>query len=144
MYLGRLRDIAAKELKTGVSDVVIAIPGWYTDVQRRALLSAAVTAGLNPLRLIPSHTAVAFGCCITKSGLPDAQNPRRVVFVDIGHSSMSVAIVVFLRDSLPSKALHTIRIWCSCRLRGGSESVRPRGSRDKEGDEGGTEVIALS
>jgi heat shock protein 4 len=104
MYLGRLRDIAAKELKTGVSDVVIAIPGWYTDVQRRALLSAAAIAGLNPLRLIPDHTAVAFGYGITKSDLPDAENPRHIVFVDIGHSSMSVAVVAFSKGQLTVKS----------------------------------------
>lgn len=104
MYLGRLRDIAAKELKTGVSDVVIAIPGYYTDVQRRALLSAAAIAGLNPLRLIPDHTAVAFGYGITKSDLPDAENPRHVVFVDIGHSSMSVAVVAFSKGQLAVKS----------------------------------------
>jgi heat shock protein 4 len=103
MYLGRLRDIAAKELKTGVSDVVIAIPGWYTDVQRRALLSAATIAGLNPLRLIPDHTAVAFGYGITKSDLPEAENPRHVVFIDIGHSNMSVAIVAFSKGQLTVK-----------------------------------------
>ena len=104
MYLVRLRDIAAKELKTGVSDVVIAIPGWYADVQRRALLSAASIAGLNPLRLIPDHTAVAFGYGITKSDLPDAENPRHVVFVDIGHSSMSVAVVAFSKGQLTVKS----------------------------------------
>jgi heat shock protein 4 len=104
MYLGRLRDIAAKELKIGVSDVVIAIPGYYTDVQRRALLSAAAIAGLNPLRLIPDHTAVAFGYGITKSDLPDAENPRHVIFVDIGHSSMSVAVVAFSKGQLAVKS----------------------------------------
>ncbi|KAI0256232.1 heat shock protein 70 family [Lactifluus subvellereus] len=104
MYFARLRDIAANELKTGVSDVVIAIPGWYADVQRRALLNAAAIAGLNPLRLIPDHTAVAFGYGITKSDLPDAENPRHVVFVDIGHSTMSVVVVAFSKGQLTVKS----------------------------------------
>ncbi|KAJ3545131.1 hypothetical protein NMY22_g2551 [Coprinellus aureogranulatus] len=42
MYFGKLRDIAS--LKGGVSDVVIAVPGWYTDIQRRAVLDAAAIA----------------------------------------------------------------------------------------------------
>ncbi|KAI0266665.1 heat shock protein [Gloeopeniophorella convolvens] len=105
MYFGRLRDIAANELKNSVSDVVIAIPGWYTDVQRRALLSAATIAGLNPLRLIPDHTAVAFGYGITKSDLPEAaETPRHVVFVDVGHSSLSVAVVAFSKGQLTVKS----------------------------------------
>ncbi|KAI0665859.1 heat shock protein [Trametes maxima] len=104
MYLGKLRDIAARELKTGVSDVVITVPGWYTDIQRRALLDAAQIAGLNTLRLINDTTAVALGYGITKSDLPEAENPRHVVFVDVGHSSMSVSVVAFSKGQLTVKS----------------------------------------
>ena len=41
MYLGKLRDIAGNELKSAVTDIVIAVPGWFTDAQRRAMLDAA-------------------------------------------------------------------------------------------------------
>ncbi|KAH9915063.1 heat shock protein 70 [Epithele typhae] len=90
MYLGKLRDTAARELKTGVSDVVITVPGWYTDVQRRALLDAAQIANLNVLRLINDTTA--------------AENPRHVAFVDVGHSQMSVSIVAFSKGQLTVKS----------------------------------------
>ncbi|KAI0338231.1 heat shock protein [Trametopsis cervina] len=103
-YFGKLRDIAANELKTGVSDVVIAIPGWYTDSQRRAVLDAAQIANLNVLRLINDTTAVALGYGITKSDLPEAESPRHVVFVDVGHSSLSVAVVAFSKGQLTVKA----------------------------------------
>ncbi|KAK7040794.1 adenyl-nucleotide exchange factor sse1 [Paramarasmius palmivorus] len=104
MYLGKLRDIAANELKVGVSDVVIAVPGWFTDIQRRAMLDAAAIAGLNVLRLINETTAAALGYGITKSDLPDSDNPRNVVFVDVGHSSMSVAVVAFAKGQLTVKS----------------------------------------
>jgi heat shock protein 4 len=104
MYLGKIRDIAAVELKTGVTDVVIAVPGWYTDIQRRALLDAASIANLNTLRLINDSTAVALGYGITKSDLPEAENPRHVVFVDVGHSSLSVAVVAFSKGQLTVKS----------------------------------------
>lgn len=104
MYLGKLRDTAAVELKAGVSDVVITVPGWYTDIQRRALLDAAQIAGLNVLRLINDTTAVALGYGITKSDLPEAENPRHVAFVDVGHTSMSVAIVAFSKGQLTIKS----------------------------------------
>ncbi|KAG6855608.1 hypothetical protein H0H87_000283 [Tephrocybe sp. NHM501043] len=103
-YLGKLRDIAAAELKTGVQDVVIAVPGWFTDIQRRALLDAASIAGLTALRLINDTTAVALGYGITKSDLPEAENPRHVAFVDVGHSSLSVAIVAFSKGQLTVKS----------------------------------------
>ncbi|KAH9839052.1 HSP70-domain-containing protein [Rhodofomes roseus] len=104
MYLGKLRDIAASELKTGVSDIVITVPGWFTDIQRRALLDAAQIAGLNPLRLINDTTAVALGYGITKSDLPEPENPRHVVFVDVGHSSTSCSVVAFSKGRLDVKA----------------------------------------
>ncbi|KAJ7040842.1 heat shock protein 70 family, partial [Mycena alexandri] len=104
MYLGKLRDIAANELKTGVTDVVIAVPGWYTDVQRRALLDAAAIAGLNTLRLINDTTAVALGYGITKSDLPEPENPRHVVFVDVGHSSLSAAVIAYSKGQLIVKS----------------------------------------
>lgn len=104
MYFGKLRDIAANELKTGVTDIVIAVPGWYTDIQRRAVLDAASIAGLNTLRLINDTTAVALGYGITKSDLPEPENPRHVVFVDVGHSSLSVAVVAFAKGQLTVKS----------------------------------------
>ncbi|EGO00373.1 hypothetical protein SERLA73DRAFT_89344 [Serpula lacrymans var. lacrymans S7.3] len=104
MYLGKLRDITSNELKTAVTDLVIAVPGWYTDVQRRALLDAASVAGLNALRLINDSTAVALGYGITKSDLPEPENPRNVMFVDVGHSSMSVTIIAFAKGQLTVKA----------------------------------------
>ncbi|KAF4566317.1 adenyl-nucleotide exchange factor sse1 [Pleurotus pulmonarius] len=104
MYLAKLRDIAAAELKTGVTDVVIAIPGWFTDIQRRALLDAASIANLNVLRLINDSTATALGYGITKSDLPEADNPKHVCFVDVGHSSLSVTIVAFSKGQLIVKS----------------------------------------
>jgi heat shock protein 4 len=103
-YLGKLRDITAAELKSGVSDVVITVPGWYTDIQRRALMDAAQIAGLNPLRLLNDYAAVALGYGITKSDLPEEENPRHVVFVDVGHSSMSVAVIAFSKGRFVVKA----------------------------------------
>ncbi|OCF74005.1 heat shock 70kDa protein 4 [Kwoniella mangroviensis CBS 8886] len=104
-FLGKLRDTAANELKQSVSDVVIAVPGWYTDVQRRAMLDAANIAGLNPLRLINDTTAVALGYGITKADLPEsADAPRHVVFVDVGHSNYSVSVVAFSKGQLTVKS----------------------------------------
>ncbi|KIM83430.1 hypothetical protein PILCRDRAFT_69658 [Piloderma croceum F 1598] len=104
MYLGKIRDITAVELKTGITDVVIAVPGWFTDIQRRAMLDAASIAGLNTLRLINDTTAVALGYGITKSDLPDADNPRHVVFVDVGHSSLSICVIAFAKGQLTVKS----------------------------------------
>ncbi|KAF9234292.1 heat shock protein 70 family [Melanogaster broomeanus] len=103
MYFAKLRDITSNELKTPVSDVVIAIPGWYTDIQQRAIQDAAAIAGLNALRLINDTTATALSWGITKTDLPDPENPRNIMFVDVGHSSMSVSVVAFTKGQLVVK-----------------------------------------
>jgi len=103
-YLGKLRDIASVELKQPISDVVIAVPGWYTEIQRRAVFDAARIANLNPLRIINDTTAIALGYGITKSDLPPPESPRHVVFVDIGHSNYSVAVVAFSQGQFQVKS----------------------------------------
>ncbi|KAF9230633.1 HSP70-domain-containing protein [Melanogaster broomeanus] len=56
---------------------------------------AAAIADLNALRLINDTTATALSCGITKTDLPEPENPRNVImFVDVGHSSMSGQLVV--------------------------------------------------
>lgn len=104
MYLGKIRDTAAKETKLVVSDVVISVPPWYTDSQRRAMLDASEIAGLKTLRLINDNTAIALGYGITKTDLPEGDaKPRRVVFIDIGYSDYTCSVVEFKKGELAVK-----------------------------------------
>ncbi|GAM84562.1 hypothetical protein ANO11243_025580 [Dothideomycetidae sp. 11243] len=101
MFLTKARQTAQAELKLPVSDMVMAVPAWYTDVQRRSLLDAAEIAGLKVLRLINETTATALGYGITKTDLPTAEEkPRRVAFIDIGHSNYTCSIVEFKKGEL--------------------------------------------
>ncbi|ORZ05089.1 heat shock protein 70 family [Absidia repens] len=99
MYLSKLKDITANEITAPVSDCVITVPGWFTEVQRRAVISAAEIAGLNCLRLVNDLTAAALGYGITKTDLPE-DKPRNVAFVDVGHSDYSVSVVSFTKGQL--------------------------------------------
>ncbi|PVV05077.1 hypothetical protein BB560_000412 [Smittium megazygosporum] len=103
MYLGKLRDTAFNELKNKVSDVVISVPGWYNDRQRRSVIQACEIANLNCLRLINDYTAAALSYGITKTDLPE-DKPRNVVFVDMGYSSFSVSVAAFKKGELTIKA----------------------------------------
>lgn len=99
MYLNKIKDITAAEINGPVSDCVITVPGWFTEVQRRAILTAAEMVGLNCLRLVNDLTAAALGYGITKTDLPE-DKPKNVAFVDIGHSSYSCQIVSFIKGQL--------------------------------------------
>ncbi|BFZ61462.1 adenyl-nucleotide exchange factor sse1 [Saitoella coloradoensis] len=102
-YLSKIKQTASAELKTAVSDVVITVPAWYTDIQRRGVLDAAEIAGLNTLRIINDTTAAALGYGIIKTDLPEDE-PRRVAIVDVGHSDYSVSICEFKKGQLVVKA----------------------------------------
>ncbi|KAF2122269.1 heat shock protein Hsp88 [Lophiotrema nucula] len=104
-FLTKVKQTASAELKLPVSDVVLSVPVWFTDSQRRALLDAAEIAGLKCLRLINDTTATALGWGITKTDLPPPEEkPRRIVFVDIGHSNYTASIVEFKKGELAVKA----------------------------------------
>jgi heat shock protein 4 len=104
MFLSKIKQTTAAELKLPVSEMVMSVPAWFTDVQRRALLDAAEIVGLKVLRLINDTTAAALGYGITKLDLPAAdEKPRRVAFVDVGYSDYSCAIVEFKKGELAVK-----------------------------------------
>jgi heat shock protein 4 len=105
MYFTRVKQIAQAELKLPVQDIVLSCPAWYTDAQRRSIMDAADIAGLKCLRLINDTTAVALGYGITKTDLPGPEEkPKRVAFVDIGHSNYTCSIVEFKKGELAVKA----------------------------------------
>jgi heat shock protein 4 len=105
MFLSKVKATASAELKLPVSDLVMSVPAWFTDSQRRALMDAAEIAGLKLLRLMNDTTAAALGYGITKLDLPTAEEkPRRVAFIDIGHSNYTCSIVEFKKGELAVKS----------------------------------------
>lgn len=85
---------------------VISVPGYYTDVQRRALLNAAKIANLNCLRLINEHTAIALAYGIYKSArnMFHESEPQYTMFIDLGHASYTVSVVAFVQGKLQVKS----------------------------------------
>lgn len=101
MFLTKAKQTASTELRLPVNDMVIAVPAWYTDAQRRCMIDAAEIAGIKVLRLINETTAVALGYGITKLDLPSAEEkPRRTAFIDIGHTNYTCTIAEFRKGEL--------------------------------------------
>lgn len=104
MFFSKIRQSTAAEIKLPVQELVMSVPTWFTDAQRRAIIDAAEIAGLRLLRLINDTTAAALGYGITKLDLPAAdEKPRRVAFVDVGYSDYSCSIVEFKKGELAVK-----------------------------------------
>ncbi|XP_029445874.1 heat shock 70 kDa protein 4L [Rhinatrema bivittatum] len=101
MLLTKLKETSENALKKPVTDCVIAIPSYFTDVERRSVMDSAQIAGLNCLKLINETTAVALAYGIYKQDLPALEEtPRNVVFVDMGHSACQVSICSFNKGKL--------------------------------------------
>ncbi|XP_004294376.1 PREDICTED: heat shock 70 kDa protein 16 [Fragaria vesca subsp. vesca] len=94
MLFAHLREIIEKNLEMPISDCVIGIPSYFTDLQRRAYLDAATVAGLKPLRLMHDCTATALSYGIYKTDFLKS-GPTYVAFVDIGHCDTQVSIASF-------------------------------------------------
>ncbi|KAH9908613.1 heat shock protein Hsp88 [Xylariomycetidae sp. FL2044] len=105
MFLNKVRQTASNELRLPVNDLVLSVPAWFTDAQRRSILDAAEIAGLKCLRVMNDTTATALGYGITKLDLPGPEEkPRRVAFIDIGHSNYTCSIVEFKKGELVVKS----------------------------------------
>lgn len=103
MLMSYLKEITEKNMESKVSDCVIGIPSYFTDLQRRSYISAAEIAGLRPLRLLHDCTATALGYGIYKTDFPST-GPSYVVFVDVGHCDTQVTLASFEAGSMKIKA----------------------------------------
>ncbi|XP_062514689.1 heat shock 70 kDa protein 4-like [Corticium candelabrum] len=101
ILLVQLKKTAESSLNMKVTDCVVSIPLFFTDAQRRAMLAACKMASINCLRLMNDTTAAALAYGIYKQDLPEAsEKPRHVVFVDVGDSSLQVAVCAFNKGKL--------------------------------------------
>jgi heat shock protein 4 len=88
-------------------DWVIAIPAYFTDAQRRAVLVGCEIAGVSGVqRLMHENTATALAYGIFKDIRKEfqADTPTNVMFIDMGSSSYTVSITAFEPGKLSVKS----------------------------------------
>mmetsp|Transcript_31659 Transcript_31659/g.46706 ORF Transcript_31659/g.46706 Transcript_31659/m.46706 type:complete len:926 (-) Transcript_31659:2784-5561(-) len=110
MVLSHARDmtIAYGKENSGTTlspkDLVLTVPSFATQHERRALLDAAELADLNVLALIDETTAAALHYGMDKI----MEDPKILIFYNLGASSLQVSVVRFLsyqhKDSKYGKA----------------------------------------
>ena len=99
MVLSALRSLAEEELGTTVRDVVISVPAYFNQLQRDAVRNAALTADLNPVRLINEPTAAAIAY-----GLQDIEDQGHILVFDLGGGTFDVSIIEVFDGVLEVKA----------------------------------------
>ena len=83
-------------------DMVISVPPFYTDAQRRAVKDAAHIAGVNCLRLLNEGTAAALSYGIFKGAKKEFPEGKETLclFLDAGHASFTATAAKFTNSSL--------------------------------------------
>mmetsp|Transcript_9216 Transcript_9216/g.22146 ORF Transcript_9216/g.22146 Transcript_9216/m.22146 type:complete len:865 (+) Transcript_9216:68-2662(+) len=99
-FLTKLVKITEQWCKSKVAECVISVPSYFTDVHRQALLDAASIAGVRCLRVFNEYTAVALAYGIFRSNDFDPEQSTNVAFCSMGHSTLSVSIVKFVKGKL--------------------------------------------
>lgn len=99
MMIQKLKQIIERSGLSG-KEVVLSVPGYFTEKERHALLDAAKIAEVNVLRLFNEESAVALGYGIFRRADLDATVARNVVFVDLGHSKCSCYVASFTKEKL--------------------------------------------
>jgi heat shock protein 4 len=99
MMLSHLKETVTRQ-GLRVTDVVIAVPSYYTDTERRAVLDAATIADVPCVGLMNDTTAAALSYGIYRGREITDESRKTVAFVDMGHSKISVAIAEFSSSKL--------------------------------------------
>lgn len=89
LVLRSLKEDAEDYLQQPIKDVVISVPAYFSDEQRKHTRLAAELAGLNAVRLINEPTAAAMAY-----GLHTQQNTRSLVF-DLGGGTFDVTVLEY-------------------------------------------------
>jgi heat shock protein 4 len=83
-------------------DMVISVPPFFTDSQRRAIKDAAQIAQINCLRLLNEGTSAALSYGIFKGAKKEFAEGKEtmVLFLDMGHASFIATVASFTNASL--------------------------------------------
>ncbi len=95
IILKRLKEDSEEFLGEEVKDVVITVPAYFNDAQRKATQDAGEIAGLNVLRIINEPTAAALAY-----GLDKGDKEQTVLVYDLGGGTFDVTIIKITKDSI--------------------------------------------
>ena len=119
MMIYHMGEIAAQKAQTADASIpleklmpqdwVIAIPNYFSDSQRRAVLTACEIVGITGCqRLMHESTATALAFGIFKDLRKEftKDDPAHVMFIDMGASAYTVSIAAFEPGKLTVKSAH--------------------------------------
>uniref|UniRef100_A0A7N2MGU1 Heat shock protein 70 n=1 Tax=Quercus lobata TaxID=97700 RepID=A0A7N2MGU1_QUELO len=103
MVLKMMREIAEAYLGTTVKNVVVTVPAYFNDSQRKATKDAGGIAGLNVLRIINEPTAAAIAYGLDK--IADSIGKGNVLIFDLGGGTADVSLLTIEKGVFEVKAV---------------------------------------
>ncbi|CAK8541093.1 unnamed protein product [Lathyrus sativus] len=102
MILSKMREFAEAYLESPVKNVVVTVPAYFNDSQRKATIDAGTIAGLNVIRIINEPTAAAIAYGLDKRRYCDGK--RNIFVFDLGGGTFDVSILTIKGDVFKVKA----------------------------------------
>ncbi|XP_052116719.1 heat shock cognate 70 kDa protein-like [Arachis duranensis] len=103
MVLTKMRENAEEYLDALVKNVVITVPAYFSDSQRKATRDAGAIAGLNVMRLINEPTAAAIAYGLDKAG-NNRCGERNVLVFHLGGGTFHVTLLTIKNKLFQVKA----------------------------------------
>ncbi|XP_006821428.1 hypoxia up-regulated protein 1-like [Saccoglossus kowalevskii] len=94
MILNRAQEMAAAFAEQPIKDVVITVPAYFNQAERRSVKHAAELVGLNVLQLMNDNAAVALNYGVFRRTTFNV-TPTNIMFYDMGASSTTATIVSY-------------------------------------------------
>ncbi|XP_050387435.1 heat shock 70 kDa protein 4-like [Argentina anserina] len=91
MVIAKMRETAEAYLGSPVKNAVITVPAYFNNSQRQATHDAAVTAGLNVMRMINEPTAAAIAYGLDRKG--GWYSKRSIMIFDFGGGTLDVSLL---------------------------------------------------
>ena len=97
ILISHCANLAQKNSKTpGKAEVVISVPPFWNDEQRRAMYHASQIAGVKCLRLVNENVAAAVDYGIYRNLKGEfTDKPMHVLFVDMGYTATHATVAAF-------------------------------------------------
>nr|CRX79209.1 hypothetical protein ls5931a1_00047 [Leucosporidium scottii] len=98
MQLAYAKEVADETAGESVREVVVTVPGWFSQSERQAVLDAVELAGLRSIGLVNDGAAAAVNYAMTRT-FP--ATPSYHLFYDLGASSLRTTLVSLKSAMLP-------------------------------------------
>lgn len=91
MILAKMREIAEVYLESPVKNVVITVPAYFNDTQRKATIDVGAIAGLDVMKIMSEPTAAAVAYSLNKR--TDCVGEQNIFVFDLGGGTFDVSLV---------------------------------------------------